>query len=130
MKKNPNILQFAAYCFSFLGYGAILTGLGPLIPYLAEKQQVSETEYSFLFFNRAIGFVIGAILVKICEKKLTFHQILMIFSTLIFISLALFSNTQDMVMQGAYVLLGSIFCATTEIILNVSILVSNQGSDQ
>ena len=35
-----------------------------------------------------------------------------------------------MLMQGAYVLLGSIFCATTEIILNVSILVSNQGEDQ
>lgn len=30
-------------------------------------------------------------------------------------------------MQGFYVLLGSIFCATTEIILNVCILVSNQG---
>ena len=66
IKKNPNIFQFMAYSFSFLGYGAILTGLGPLIPYLAEKQQVSETEYSFLFLNRAIGFVIGAILVKIC----------------------------------------------------------------
>ena len=35
IKTNPTRWHFLAYCISFLGYGALLTGLGPLIPYLA-----------------------------------------------------------------------------------------------
>ena len=42
-KNNPNKFHFLAYCLSFLAYGAILTGLGPIIPYLAEYQHVNET---------------------------------------------------------------------------------------
>jgi hypothetical protein len=43
VKTNPNRFHFIAYCMCFIIYGALLTGLGPLIPYLAEKQKVPET---------------------------------------------------------------------------------------
>lgn len=91
VNRNQNKFHFIAYCLSFIAYGAILTGLGPLIPYLADEQHVPETEYSFLFFARASGFVVGACLVKIVEKLLSFHNTLIIFSTLVFGSFALFS---------------------------------------
>ncbi len=34
-KAPDSFYHFIAYCISFIGYGAIFTGLGPLIPYLA-----------------------------------------------------------------------------------------------
>jgi hypothetical protein len=40
LQKNPYLFHFIAYCLSFIGQGAISTGLGPLIPYLAYKQNV------------------------------------------------------------------------------------------
>jgi hypothetical protein len=39
-KTQDSFYHFIAYCVSFVGYGAIFTGLGPLIPYLAESQGV------------------------------------------------------------------------------------------
>ncbi len=91
-QKNPDsFYHFMAYCISFIGYGAIFTGLGPLIPYLAEKQGVLETDYSFLFLYRAFGFVIGSIAAKFVEKYLSFHQTLITLSTLLFISLTMFA---------------------------------------
>lgn len=38
--NNAYLWHFIAYCLSFIGQGAISTGLGPLIPYLADKQHV------------------------------------------------------------------------------------------
>ena len=32
---NLAFTHYLAYCASFLGYGCVITGLGPLIPYLA-----------------------------------------------------------------------------------------------
>lgn len=99
-KARDSFYHFLAYCVSFIGYGAIFTGLGPLIPYLAQKQNVLETDYSFLFLYRAIGFVVGSIFAKFIEKYLSFHQTLMTLSTLLFFCLTMFSLETSMFMQG------------------------------
>ena len=36
IRSNPNLLHFIAYSLSFISFGAAITGLGPLIPFLAE----------------------------------------------------------------------------------------------
>jgi len=54
----------------------------------------------------------------------------MAFSTLIFVSFALFSWEKAMTMQGVYVFAGSVFCAITEIVLNVSLLTAHVGEHQ
>ena len=66
-KNNPKKYHTLLYCLSFVIYGTFLTGLGPLIPFLAENSNVAETEYSYFFTLRAVGFVIGATLVKFIE---------------------------------------------------------------
>ena len=75
--------------------------------------------------NRAVGYVIGSIMIKYLEKYMTFHQTLIIFSTFIFISLGFFTFTKDMFWQGVFIFVTYISCAATEIILNLSILTSN-----
>jgi hypothetical protein len=35
IKANKNFKHFLAYSSSFLGYGCIITGLGPMIPYFS-----------------------------------------------------------------------------------------------
>lgn len=75
--------------------------------------------------NRAIGYVLGSILIKYIQKYLTFHKTLIIFSSFIFISLGLFTYTDSMFLQGLFIFLTYISCAVTEIVLNLSILTSN-----
>jgi hypothetical protein len=35
IKTNLAFSHYLAYCASFIGYGCVITGLGPLIPYFS-----------------------------------------------------------------------------------------------
>lgn len=43
LKEHPNLGYFLAYSASYLAYGTLITGLGPLIPYLSAKSGIIET---------------------------------------------------------------------------------------
>lgn len=53
-----------------------MIALGPLIPYLSERQNKVETEYSVYFLARALGFVTGALSIKITQKYFSYHTLL------------------------------------------------------
>ena len=42
-RSNPNISYFVAYCLSFIGFGMLIAGLGPVIPFLSVKFNIVET---------------------------------------------------------------------------------------
>lgn len=64
-QKTEELISFIFYCLTFIGCGAVITGLGPLIPFFAESEGHEATEYSFLFFCRAAGYCVGSILCKV-----------------------------------------------------------------
>lgn len=63
--SHPNFNHFFLYAFTMMIFGNVVAALGPLFPYLAAKEHLPETHYSSLFFFRALGFSIGALLIKV-----------------------------------------------------------------
>ena len=63
--SHPYFTNYFVYCLGFILLGNLMIALGPLIPYLAEKQKKLETEYSVYFLARALGFTAGALSIKI-----------------------------------------------------------------
>ena len=72
----PKIIYFLAYSYSFVLYGSIITGMGPIIPYFAEATGNSETSFSYIFFVRALGYLAGGSLIKILTQRYSTHAIL------------------------------------------------------
>lgn len=97
-KRHPHLSYFLIYSASYLGYGTIITGLGPLIPYLSAETGIVETEYSFVFSCRSFGMVSGAIILKYIQSRpgfLTHHQIIALGSIMILVTSILFSGSRS-----------------------------------
>jgi hypothetical protein len=97
-RKYRQLNHFLAYCASYLTYGILINGLGPLIPYFSDRSGIIETEYSFLFSCRSFGMLGGAMILKFLQKHsaISHHAILMWSSILIAISSALFSWSESL----------------------------------
>ena len=121
-RKSRELVAFIFYCITFMGIGAIITGLGPLIPYFAEREHREATQYSFLFFARAAGYCLGSLLCKIWEKYFKFHNICFVASVSIAFCLIGFSWTPNMTFKALFMFLASISNATLEIFVNMSII--------
>jgi fucose permease len=74
---TAKIVYFIAYSYAFVLYGSIITGMGPIIPYFSEATGRPETEFSFIFFLRACGYLVGGSMIKYLTNYFTTHQILM-----------------------------------------------------
>ena len=42
-RKTEEFISFSFYCLTFVGCGAVITGLGPLIPFFAEREHHEAT---------------------------------------------------------------------------------------
>lgn len=128
--SHPSFKNFVVYCLGFIMFGALLIGLGPLVPYIAEKEGVVETEYSYLFFSRALGFLLGALSVKIMENRFTYHQLLAIGlmgSGLFSLSFNLSSSS---VLRVIYLLLAGASYCYIDLFANVSTIESFTGKNR
>ena len=95
-RKYRQINHFLAYSASYLTYGLLINGLGPLIPYFSDRSNIVETEYSFLFSCRSFGMLGGAMILKFLQQhNISHHGIIMGSSVLIAISSALFSWSES-----------------------------------
>ena len=120
--QHPNFKSFLLYSISLIVLGFMITALGPMFPYMSDADGRLETEYSFLFLCRALGYIAGSLMVKIMEKYLNFHQCLCIGVGLPGFTLLLFSSFSDLNMKGLCILLSSIGGALVDIFTNVATL--------
>lgn len=131
-KQHPNIGYFFLYSASYLGYGSLITGLGPLIPYLSAETGIIETEYSYVFSCRSFGMVTGAIILKYLQSKPGFlnqHQIISYGSILIFLTSIMFSLSRTELMLGIWMFCSGLFYSILEIVINVCSLMINPSEE-
>ena len=100
--------------------GNCITALGPMFPYLSAAEGRLETEYSFLFLCRAIGYICGSIAVKKLEKYFNYHQCLCLGVGVPGLALLLFSMTGDLNLRGLFIFVASMGCALVDIFANVA----------
>lgn len=120
--KKTELQAFIFYCVTFVGCGAVITGLGPLIPFFAEREGRLSTDYAFLFFWRATGYGFGSILCKVWERYYSFHQICYVGSIVMCFSLLAFSWAPGIYAKALILLMASIMNATLDIFVNMCII--------
>lgn len=125
--NHPNILYFFLYALAYMSVGEILMCLGPIFPYLSEKEGRLETEYSFLFSARAIGIIAGSFLTRMHGKKFTFHGFMIIGVIILSFFSILFTFTSNLYLKGFYIGLSSIGASILDITLNISALECFKG---
>lgn len=116
-ERHPHKAHYLAYCFNYVAYGMLITGLGPLIPYFTERTGIIETDYTFLFSCRSFGMLLGAILQKVIQHhtKLTHHFLLTLASIQLIFVTSLFSWTSAPAIQGLWIVLSGISYSAMEI---------------
>jgi fucose permease len=100
---------------SFLANGMTFTGIGPLIPYLAENSDTTETKYSFVFSCRALGIVIGTLMFKVLQvnKTINYHQAIAISLFGTFLMCMAFTFSTSFIIQGVSFLINGFFFGVT-----------------
>jgi hypothetical protein len=61
---NHKHVYFLTYASVFIVYGSLTGSIGPMIPFFALATGHDETTYSFIFLSRALGYIIGGLIVK------------------------------------------------------------------
>jgi len=110
-------------------YAAAMAGVGPFIPYLADKSDRKETDYSYLFFCRSLGFFAGSLLLKSIQQRIKFHLILMGASVLVFVSMCLFTYFMSFILQGVIMFFISTFISIINIMVNVCVAETQRTGD-
>ena len=125
--SHPGFTNFVIYCLGFVLFGAILIGLGPFIPYLSERSGIIETEYSILFFGRAIGFTVGALSVRFVEKSFTYHKLLGIGYLLAGLFTILFNFTTNIKTDVALLFIAGVGYCYIDLFANVATIETFKG---
>ena len=131
-KRHPHKAHYLTYCFNYVAYGMLYTGLGPLIPYFTERTGIIETDYTFLFSCRSFGMLLGAILQKVVQHhtKITHHFMLSAASALLVFATSLFALSPVLSIQGFWMVLSALSFSAMEIEVNIVALRVNPPEDQ
>ena len=101
--------------------GVIITGLGPLIPYLADYEERMELQYSFLFTCRAVGYILSTFIARLTEKWLKLHQLVAL-ALLLQCFMIPFCFAFDLRLKGALLFISSIGTQWMNIGINLCLI--------
>lgn len=130
-ERHKHKAHYITYCFNYIAYGMIITGLGPLIPYFTEQTGIIETDYTFLFSCRSFGMLFGALLLKVIQHhtKITHHFLLSIACLFLVFANTLFAWADSSAIQGLWMFLSSMCYSFVEIGVNIVALRVNPPED-
>ena len=117
--QNPQLKNLILYLLAYAMEGALLLGIGPLIPYYAQKDHRMESQYSIVLLSRTIGYVAGSFLVKILEKCLSIHQCLAFGLLVTGIFSILFNYSTSLLLMSITLGFASFGLANIDIMCNV-----------
>lgn len=127
--NHPNFKHFIAYALSYTILGAVVTGLGPMFPYLSVNQHRIETEFSFLFICRASGFLTGSMAMRIIGKRLLLHQLIGSGVAIMSLFCLFFGTTSNLYIQGIIVFILSTGCSFQDVCVNLAALICFKGEN-
>jgi fucose permease len=126
----PKIVYFLAYAYSFILYGSIITGMGPIIPYFALATNKPETSFSYIFFVRALGYLLGGSLIKILTQKYSTHAILMTIELIGGLALIGSSLSLNPINLAVCMFISAACCCMINVVSNMCVLKLFSGDNQ
>ena len=128
LRGNKFLSYFVLYCVTFTFYGATVSAIGPVIPYLADLHRVPEVAFTYVFTCRSVGFLVGAVFVKaLTLTKIHHHAIAAAACVLGGITFIIIPFTTSFAMYGVYFFVNSVANCTFEIIINMCCLRVHRG---
>ena len=127
-RSHPHLSHYLLHGSTFLLLGFQITGLGPIIPYMADEYGYKETEYSFLFSCRSFGMLLGCVLCKYLQhlsRSPSNHALLMAGCLGTAVTLVLFTWATTLLSQGIWFFIASILYAPAELIPNICLIMIN-----
>jgi uncharacterized membrane protein len=110
------------YYITFTFYGATVSAIGPVIPYLADRHKVSEVAFTYVFTCRSVGFLVGAVFVKALTLTTIHHAIAAAACVVGGITFVIIPFTTSFAMYGVYFVVNSVANCTFEIIISMCCL--------
>ena len=129
-RKNPNLRHFLLYSLTYIFIGCFIAAPGPVIPFLSNKHNIPETQFSFFFTYRSIGFIAGALVTQFIISRFRIHTILKTSTIGLGIPCILFPFTESVGVQGICILISSMFCVAIGILLTTSIIEWHKGNNE
>ncbi len=105
----------------FTFYGSAVTAVGPIIIYYSKVTHEDETYYSFIFFARAIGYIIGGSLIKYLAHMMPYHRLFAILISVCGISLIVSSFSFGFMNLSITLLIAGGTCCMMNILTNLCI---------
>jgi fucose permease len=96
--------------------------LGPVIPFLSEWYDLSETSFTYLFICRSVGFCLGSILMAFLLRRYSYYPILRVTVVIAGLMFILFPFWRSLWGHGFCIVVASIFCSGFEIVMNMCII--------
>jgi MFS family permease len=114
--------NFCFYCLAFIFYGGMITAMGPVIPFFAAETGQLETYYSFIFFWRALGYVVGGFAVKYLVQKFSLHGILTCAALIGGLSFMASTFSLTFLNLSVTIFVGASCCIIINVICNICIM--------
>lgn len=105
----------------FTFYGSAVTAVGPIIIYYSKVTHEDETYYSFIFFARAIGYIVGGSLIKCLAHMMPYHRLFAILISVCGISLIVSSFSFGFMNLSITLLIAGGTCCMMNILTNLCI---------
>lgn len=112
IKSNPQLSHFILYFITLGLYGFVIAVPGPVVPFMAAKYDLPETDFIFMFWCRAGGFIVGGMLTKVITKYASYHRLIFTSMVVVAFFFMLFPFTYSIFLQGLEVFLASVSCCT------------------
>jgi MFS-type transporter involved in bile tolerance (Atg22 family) len=105
---RPSRIQLSlTYCSSFILFGLIGAGIGPLIPIKAAEMNIKETDFGIAFMLKGAGGLLGSFVAPLLESYMKLNKILSLSCILLGICSAVISDTNSMlIFSSMFFLLG------------------------
>ena len=130
IRENPKRDYFFLYSLISVAYGFSISEMGPVIPFLAARHDLLETDFGSMFMYRSVGFTIGNALAKFMHKFFTYHQLAAMGLLGSAIPHILFPYIGTPFGEGCCLLFSCMGLGMMEIYLSLALLDSHRGNNE
>lgn len=102
--------------------GAVISGLGPFIPFKAANSGLVETAFGIVFTFRGVGYVLGSMSIGRFEEKFAAHKMMSCSFLIIAITCFLAVSTEAVIPMGIIFFFSSLGLSGIDVLSQASIV--------
>ena len=123
-------IHFIVFTFVYVFYGAVVTGVGPIILFFSEVTGEDETSFAYIFMARALGYLVGGQLIKVLTKRFKYYSIFVVLIVICSVALIVSSLSISFWNLSITMFIAASGCIMLNILCNLCIFELFAGDNQ